>query len=187
MGTGQSQLRKEDLDILIQNTHFDVRELKAIFKQFRKEIVTDWISREQFKEVLKQMGVLDSFVQDLIFNAFDKNQDGMIDFQEFIIGTSTMIRGDPDEKLEFAFRMYDINRRGYLEKTEIRQIMESFSKLVGPLNSSFGRNIEMTQALVDEFFDVMDADRDGRISLEEYKAGAMKNPNIIRGLKLFSS
>jgi Ca2+-binding EF-hand superfamily protein len=85
MGTGQSQLRKEDLDILIQNTHFDVRELKAIFKQFRKEIVTGWISREQFKEVLKQMGVLDSFVQDLIFNAFDKNQDGMIDFQEFII------------------------------------------------------------------------------------------------------
>jgi len=36
------------------------------------------------------------------------------------------------------------------------------------------------------FFDTMDANGDGKISLEEYKEGALKNPDIIQGLKLFS-
>lgn len=32
----------------------------------------------------------------------------------------------------------------------------------------------------------MDINNDGKISLEEYKEGALKNLDIIQGLKLFS-
>lgn len=85
-----------------------------------------------------------------------------------------------------AFSMYDLDGNGYIDKEEMTQIMEAFYKLVGPLVTFSGKKYESPQQLVDEFFDTMDANGDGKISLEEYKQGALKNPDIIQGLKLFS-
>jgi len=82
--------------------------------------------------------------------------------------------------------MYDINRTGYLTKDEMSQIMESFYKLVGPLVTFSGKKYESSQQLVDEFFEQADSDGDGKISLDDYRAAAVKNPDIIQGLRLFA-
>lgn len=71
-----------------------------MYKQFKKETPSGVINKEEFKEVMKQMGVVDAFLQDLIFNVFDDNKDGSINFQEFVTALSVMTRGDPNEKLE---------------------------------------------------------------------------------------
>jgi len=186
MGNNQSNIKKEELDKLHASTHFDQKELKAMFKQFKKETPSGIINKDEFREVMKQMGVLDLFLQDLIFNVFDDNKDGSINFQEFVTALSVMTRGDPNEKLEFAFSMYDLDGNGFIDKEEMQQIMEAFYKLVGPLVTFSGKKYESPQQLVDEFFDTMDANGDGKISIEEYKEGALKNPDIIQGLKLFS-
>jgi len=186
MGGNQSQIKKEEIDKLHQATHFDQKELKAMYRQFKKETPTGLINKEEFKEVMKQMGVVDPFLQDLIFNVFDDNKDGSINFQEFVTALSVMTRGDPNEKLEFAFHMYDLDGNGFIDKHEMILIMEAFYKLVGPLVTFSGKKYESPTALVEEFFDLMDANGDGKISMEEYKNGALKNPDIIQGLKLFS-
>jgi len=186
MGNNQTQIKKEELEKLHSKTHFDQKELKAMFKQFKKETPSGAINKDEFRDVMKQMGVVDSFLQDLIFNVFDDNKDGSINFQEFVTALSVMTRGDPNEKLEFAFSMYDLDGNGFIDKEEMTQIMEAFYKLVGPLVTFSGKKYESPQQLVDEFFDTMDANGDGKISLEEYKEGALKNPDIIQGLKLFT-
>eukprot|EP01118_Nematostelium_gracile_P019682 TRINITY_DN921_c0_g2_i1.p1 TRINITY_DN921_c0_g2~~TRINITY_DN921_c0_g2_i1.p1 ORF type:complete len:187 (+),score=52.69 TRINITY_DN921_c0_g2_i1:84-644(+) len=186
MGANQSQIRRDELDKLNASTHFDQKELKAMFKQFKKETPSGVINKEEFREVMKQMGVTDEFLQDLIFNVFDDNKDGSINFQEFVTALSVMTRGDPNEKLEFAFSMYDLDGNGFIDKEEMVQIMGAFYKLVGPLVAFSGKKYESPQQLVDEFFDAMDFNGDGKISLTEYKEGALKNPDIIQGLKLFS-
>jgi hypothetical protein len=45
-----------------------------MYKQFKKETPQGVINKEEFKEVMKQMGVVDGFLQDLIFNVFDDNK-----------------------------------------------------------------------------------------------------------------
>jgi len=157
-----------------------------MFKQFKKESPEGTIGKEEFKDVMQQMGVVDDFLQNLIFNVFDDNKDGTINFQEFVTALSVMTRGDPQEKLEFAFSMYDLDGNGFIDKQEMTQIMEAFYKLVGPLVTFSGKKYETPQQLVNEFFDAMDANGDGKISLEEYKDGAFKNPDIVQGLKLFN-
>eukprot|EP01117_Protostelium_nocturnum_P006490 TRINITY_DN2340_c0_g1_i1.p1 TRINITY_DN2340_c0_g1~~TRINITY_DN2340_c0_g1_i1.p1 ORF type:complete len:187 (+),score=49.83 TRINITY_DN2340_c0_g1_i1:78-638(+) len=186
MGAAQSQLKKEELEKLQQHSHFSGKELKAMYKQFRKETPQGVISKEEFREVMRQMGVVDSFLQDLVFNVFDDDKDGSINFQEFVAALSVMTRGEPKEKLELAFNMYDLDGNGFIDKKEMSQIMESFFKLVGPLITFSGKRYDSATQLVEEFFDVMDKNGDGRITLEEYKEGALKNPDIIQGLKLFS-
>jgi len=152
MGNNQTSIKKEELDKLHAITHFDQKELKAMFKQFKKETPSLVINKDEFREVMKQMGVLDSFLQDLIFNVFDDNKDGSINFQEFVTALSVMTRGDPNEKLEFAFSMYDLDGNGFIDKEEMQQIMEAFYKLVGPLVTFSGKKYESPQQLVDEFF-----------------------------------
>eukprot|EP01087_Luapelamoeba_hula_P014023 TRINITY_DN4046_c2_g1_i1.p1 TRINITY_DN4046_c2_g1~~TRINITY_DN4046_c2_g1_i1.p1 ORF type:complete len:189 (-),score=62.17 TRINITY_DN4046_c2_g1_i1:131-697(-) len=188
MGNSQqgASLKKEDLDELTKHTHFDPKELSAMYKQFKKETPNGFIDKSEFREVMKQMGVVDSFLQDLIFNVFDENKDGAIDFPEFVNALSVMTRGYPDEKLEFSFKMYDTSGKGYITKEEMTKIMDSFYKLVGPLVTFSGKKFESHQQLVEEFFEQIDTSGVGRITLEEYKAGAHKNPDIIQGLKLFA-
>jgi len=187
MGNSQDKhLKKVDLEKLQKSTHFEQRELKLMWKQFRRETPLGVINQTEFKEVMKQMGVVDSFLQDLIFNVFDEDKNGSINFQEFVCALSVMTRGSPDEKLEFAFSMYDLDGNGTISKDEMTKIMESFYKLVGPLVTFSGKKYDSPAQLVDEFFEQMDTNKDGNISIEEYKQGALKNPDIIQGLKLFT-
>jgi neuronal calcium sensor 1 len=88
--------------------------------------------------------------------------------------------------LPVAFNMYDLDGNGIIDRKEMEQIMDSFYRLVGPLVTFSGKKYDSSLQLVEEFFDIMDKNGDGKITLEEYKEGALKNPDIIQGLKLFS-
>jgi Ca2+-binding EF-hand superfamily protein len=188
MGNTQgNRLTKEEIDDLHTSSHFDQKELKDLYKQFKKEIPSGGINKRDFKELLKGLGVVDVFLQDLIFNTFDYDKDGQINFKDVTTGLSIIARGDPDEKLELAFRLYDLDGNGVISREEMSQVIESYYKLVGPLISSSGKKYETPEQLVDEFFEQMDQNGDGVISLEEYKEGAMKNPDIIQRLKLFTA
>jgi len=185
MGNGQS-LTKDEIQKLQDGTHFDQKELKVMYKQFRKETSSGVISKEDFKTVLLGMGIQDQFLQDLVFNSFDRNKDNTINFQEFVTALSVMTRGDPQEKLEFAFNMYDLDGNGFIDKDEMVKIMESFYKVIGSFTTASGKKYENPKNFIEEFFDAMDTNKDGRISLQEYKEGALKNPDIVQGLKLFN-
>ena len=51
-----------------------------------------------------------------LFNAFDKDRNGSIRFEDFVIGLSVLLRGSVTEKLNWAFNLYDINKDGYITK-----------------------------------------------------------------------
>jgi len=180
-------LSKEEIDRYTRETHYDSKELRAIYKQFTTDAPEGFIRKEDFVRTMRQMGVKDAFLHDLVFNAFDFNKDGNISFNEFIVSLSIMTRGDAQEKLDFAFKMYDVNHDGHISRDEMIQIMESFYKLVGGLVTFSGEKYDTPDVFVSKFFDEMDADQDGIISSQEYKAGAMKNSDIIKGLKLYQS
>ena len=46
------------------------------------------------------------FIQD-IFDFFDKNEDGLVDFDEFIKGLDIVERGNFNEKCQYCFNIYD--------------------------------------------------------------------------------
>jgi Ca2+-binding EF-hand superfamily protein len=55
-----------------------------------------------------------------MISIFDEDGGGDVDFQEFVSGLSAFSsKGNKEEKLKFAFKVYDIDRDGYISNGEL--------------------------------------------------------------------
>ncbi|EFC44385.1 predicted protein [Naegleria gruberi] len=177
-------LSKDLLDKLAHQTHYDKKEIKQLHTQFYSEVPNGAIPKEDFCQLTELMGIKDPFITSLVFNAFDRNCDSSISFDEFLISMSIMTRGNADEKLEFAFKLYDLNHDGYILKSEMTRIVTALYQMLGDLLTLQG-DFDKPSKLVDKIFEEMDTNRDGKLTFEEYKIGAKKCPEIVNGLALF--
>lgn len=92
---------------------------------------------------------------------FDEDGGGDVDFQEFVTGLSAFsARGNKEEKLQFAFKVYDIDRDGYISNGELFIVLKMM----------VGNNLKdvQLQQIVDKTIMEADKDQDGRISFEEF-------------------
>jgi Ca2+-binding EF-hand superfamily protein len=74
-----------------------------MYKQYRRETPQGVITKAEFMDVMKQMGIADSFLQDLLFSAFANKRTGAIRFEDMTRALSIITRGSTEEKLECMF------------------------------------------------------------------------------------
>lgn len=92
------------------------------------------LTKEEFQKIYRQFfpfGDPSSFA-DYVFNVFDTDKSGSIDFKEFICALSVTSRGKMEDKLDWAFQLYDIDGDGKISYDEMLKIVEAIYKMVGP-------------------------------------------------------
>ncbi|KAI7903114.1 uncharacterized protein BX663DRAFT_434568 [Cokeromyces recurvatus] len=114
----------------------------------------------------------DVFLQRL-YCAFGGDEQQSIDFSKFVDGLSIFMRGTPEEKLRLSFKLYDVDKDGFISKEELEHVMLQLVKKKNKQNE-----IEEIQRAIDCMFEDFDVDCDGKLSFEEYKLSAMKEPLI---------
>ena len=55
-------------------------------------------------------------ISDRLFDIFDKDKNGSIDYKEFIDTIESMIGGTEEEKIKFAFELHDLDNNGYIDR-----------------------------------------------------------------------
>ena len=114
------------------------------------------------------------FVLDQLFDAFDVNQDGVVDFPELTSGLTVLCSGSRDDKVRAAFDLYDYNGDGYITMDEITRYLTAVFRVLYKTSKSTRDSLEVSPEELGEVtaaqcFAEADLDQDGRISYEEFR------------------
>ncbi|KAI9818522.1 MAG: Calcineurin subunit B [Pycnora praestabilis] len=156
MGNSSSQM----LEDIVQGSNFDRDEVDRLRKRFMKldKDNSGTIERDEF---LSLPQVSSNPLATRMIAIFDEDGGGDVDFQEFVSGLSAFSsKGNKEEKLRFAFKVYDIDRDGYISNGELFIVLKMM----------VGSNLkdQQLQQIVDKTIMEADLDRDGKISFEEF-------------------
>ncbi|KAI1201031.1 calcineurin, beta subunit [Nemania serpens] len=156
MGNSTSMI----LDNIVQGTNFDREEVERLRKRFMKldKDQNGTIERDEF---LSLPQISSNPLATRLIAIFDEDGGGDVDFQEFVSGLSAFSsKGNKEQKLQFAFKVYDIDRDGYISNGELFIVLKMM----------VGSNLkdQQLQQIVDKTIMEADLDKDGRISFEEF-------------------
>lgn len=141
---------------------FDIEEIKRLGKRFKK-LDLDKSGSLSVDEFMSLPELQQNPLVQRVIDIFDTDGNGEVDFKEFIDGISQFsVKGDKDAKLQFAFKIYDIDRDGYISNGELFQVL----KMMVGSNLKDGQ----LQQIVDKTIIYSDKDGDGKISYEEFCA-----------------
>ncbi|KAG9238997.1 neuronal calcium sensor 1 [Amylocarpus encephaloides] len=165
------------------------------------------LTKEEFQKIYRQFfpfGDPSSFA-DYVFNVFDSDKSGSIDFKEFICALSVTSRGKMEDKLDWAFQLYDIDGDGKISYDEMLAIVEAIYKMVCgkcaiswlriPASfadySQVGSMVKLPadedtpEKRVRKIFRMMDKDENGSLDMEEFKEGSKRDETIVSALSLY--
>uniref|UniRef100_A0A3B3R7E3 Potassium voltage-gated channel interacting protein 3 n=1 Tax=Paramormyrops kingsleyae TaxID=1676925 RepID=A0A3B3R7E3_9TELE len=174
----------EGLEQLQAQTKFTKKELQSLYRGFKNECPSGLVDEETFKTIYSQFfpqGVGNANNVDVIllwgFGFFS---------QDFVIGLSVLLRGSVTEKLNWAFNLYDINKDGYITKEEMLAIMKSIYDMMGRYTYPTVRD-DAPSEHVEKFFQKMDRNRDGVVTIDEFIETCQKDENIMSSMQLFEN
>ena len=125
----------------------NVREFKDVLTKAIPKL-----NRESIKKIEKH-----------VFRVYDFNEDGFIDFREFMVVFSILTGGDPGDVLQKIFRIFDVNSDGVISKEEMITLVHDLHVILDN-NESHPTDNDVAKRVFRE----MDKNKDSKITEDEF-------------------
>ncbi|CAF0855566.1 unnamed protein product, partial [Didymodactylos carnosus] len=176
--SSHTQLTEIDIQILISLTPYTREQIQEWHKRFLCDCPNGFRSRKQFIQTYRQLfpkGDAERFTKH-VYRACDLDKSGQVDFREFLIGLGmTSANATPKQKLEWTFKVFDIDGNGYLTRKECCEVIEA---IVG-LTSNDERVEELAKQRMMKTFDEIDEKNRGQLTMNQFIRGCEKDPLIL--------
>ncbi|KAL9643767.1 hypothetical protein ABK040_016069 [Willaertia magna] len=126
-----------------------------------------------------------NFLAKMIFQAVDSDNNGKLDFKEFLSVMSVLVKGTTEEKLDFAFTMIDRDKDGKISREEWITVITTLYKVIESLGLSSSYLYNKLHSPIDyanELFNEMDTENLNYLTLQSYKDAAMRLTDKFVGL-----
>ncbi|CAL8988606.1 unnamed protein product, partial [Prunus brigantina] len=166
-------LRTKKLKSLLGSHDLKPDEIQKLSLHFKKICVKgDNATLSEFEEVLKAMNMSSLIpLAPRIFDLFDNNRDGTVDMREILCGFSSLKNSQGDDALRLCFQMYDADRSGCISKEEVASMLRALPDDCLPADIT-------EPGKLDEIFDRMDANSDGQVTFDEFKAAMQRDSSL---------
>ncbi|KAL3187827.1 hypothetical protein MRX96_024579 [Rhipicephalus microplus] len=179
-------MAEHSLEALCRNTKFTRRQIQLMYRSFKQECPTGFVEEDNFKHIFAQFfpyGNACSYAR-YVFKSFDRNRNGAISFKDLLYCLSLLCFGSVQEKLRWAFSLYDVNGDGFITRQELRDVVCSVYALLGRRSSTDERAL---REHVDRVFQKMDLNQDGVVTMDEFMEICSQDDTIARSLTLLDT
>ncbi|CAF1394954.1 unnamed protein product [Adineta ricciae] len=151
---------------------FDVAGDGRLKKEYMEELIGDYMPQVSGKRL--------KYLTNCIFSAIDTNNDGYIDFLEYLMSIKFFQTESPIEKADFIFRIMDKNGDHLVTRKEIARLLEcledyhknsSNSSITSVMSGGVKPAANFVLAKLDE-------DKSGLIGMSEFVDGWLKDETI---------
>jgi len=168
------------LEDLRHKTNLDKFELEQIYNSFVQVTTKRFQNKSEGSVNFQEFGaIMKNYVNDgelvsELFNSIDVQKKGEIDFRDFVCALSILKGGSLEDKLRLAFMAYDINHNGFIDKSEMFQLLRASS-------SSKGMHMPENELwdAVNKVFSTVDKNNDGYLSYTEFKTAVLNHHLLI--------
>lgn len=108
-----------------------------------------------------------------IFKIFSTDGTGEIEFIDLMFAISLTSTGEIDKKINVAFKIYDIDKNGLIDKRELNKIIEAIYEL-----SESKTKKDLSREEIELIMKELDKNNDQFISKEEFIDGCLNNKNV---------
>jgi Ca2+-binding EF-hand superfamily protein len=102
-----SWLKFQFTDAMIKSNRYNNNELYVT--------LDDFVENFNFKE---------PFLAERLFNYLDKDKSGTLTLHEFINGLEVVVNGNQESKMQFLFKVFDVDNDGHLDYEELRMMLK---------------------------------------------------------------
>ncbi|XP_071779929.1 visinin-like [Centroberyx gerrardi] len=181
--TKSGAVSKEILEDLKLNTKFSETEIVQWYDNFKRQCPTGRISKEEFQSIYSKFfpeSDAHTYAQH-VFRSFDTNDDGTLDFKEYIIALHMTSTGKTTRKLEWAFSLFDVDKNGYITKSEVKEICTAIFKLIPKDEQDELPDDENTaEKRADKLWNFFEKGETERVAEGEFIKGVMENEGALR-------
>ena len=160
---------------------------KYVKKWYLEFIKRGTIGLSEFSAMYTKRNKMSDLCTQYLVRMLDKNGDNKLDFEEFANGFVMIKQSSKEEKLYWVFDMIDKDKSGYLCRNELKELLmsEHYDKCRKGLAFNNTNLLMICEMEAERMINMMDLNRDGRITFEEFKETASRDPVIIHLLERF--
>lgn len=118
-----------------------------------------------------------------VFRTFDLNRDGVVDFREYMLAMHVINTGSDEERLAWAFRLFDIDNNGMVEREEVAEIARAILEVVAPSASLSAEEARQRARLrAKEIFREMDSRGRGFLTRGQFVETCLRKQTLAKML-----
>jgi len=173
---GKPVLRDQDVVDLSKSSGMDEVQVRDAFNAFVEEHPNGKMKPKDFREMMgKALPKKDaSKMEKHVFRIYDSNNDGVIDFVEFMVIFHIMSDGTPEQVLGKIFRLFDYNSDGSITSKEMKRLIKDMYGLI----KADDPEAASEEMIAKSAFAEMDKDADGKVTEKEFLDACMAQEQL---------
>ena len=158
---GKPLLREDDIANLVKTSGMTEKDVKHAFDSFVAEHPNGKMKPKDFRQIMSSaLPKKDaSKMEKHVFRIYDANNDGHVDFVEFMVVYTIMAGGSETEILTKIFRLFDVNSDGVISKKEMSRLVKDMYGLLKREDP----NVSAAELIAKSAFAEMDENGDGKL------------------------